>query len=64
MSVTAASEDGVIVIAFTICGGNAGPNDYHLAARVICIDDEIVKWLERRERRRRRERKQDAACAD
>jgi hypothetical protein len=47
-----------------ICYGNASPDDDHLAARVICIDDEIVKWLERRERRRRRERKQDAARAD
>ena len=29
--------------------------DKHLASRIVCIDEEIVTWLERREQRRRGE---------
>jgi hypothetical protein len=28
------------------------PTDTHLASRIVCVDDEIIAWLERRERRR------------
>jgi hypothetical protein len=35
-----------------ICYGNAGPNDYHLAADIVAVDGDIVAWLEQRERRR------------
>jgi hypothetical protein len=38
----------------TFCGGNAGPDDVHLAATIHCMDGEIVAWLEQRERRKRR----------
>jgi hypothetical protein len=37
-----------------LCGGGAGPEDTHLAVAIHCVDDEIIKWLERRERRRRK----------
>jgi hypothetical protein len=37
-----------------ICGGNAKPEDTHLLSTVHCIDDEIIRWLERREKRKRR----------
>lgn len=36
-----------------ICYGNADPGDTHLFARVVAVDDGIVRWLERRERRKR-----------
>src|SRR6476660_5636992 len=35
------------------CYGGAKPADKHLASRIVCIDEEIVTWLERREQRRR-----------
>ena len=35
------------------CYGNAKPTDTLLASTVHCIDDEIVGWLERRDRRDR-----------
>ncbi len=34
-----------------ICYGNAKPTDVHLASTVHCVDDEIIKWLKRREQR-------------
>jgi hypothetical protein len=47
------------------CGGNASPDDVHLAARVVCVDDEIVGWVEQRRReRRKKERAKDAARTD
>src|SRR5713226_556897 len=30
--------------------GNAKPEDVHLASTIHCVDDEIIKWLQRRER--------------
>jgi hypothetical protein len=42
-------DDGDVLIAY----GNARPTDTHLLATVHCMDDEIVAWLERRERRRK-----------
>jgi fructose-1,6-bisphosphatase/sedoheptulose 1,7-bisphosphatase-like protein len=41
-------------VTSTFCGGNAGPDDVHLAATVRCMDGEIAAWLEQRERRKRR----------
>jgi hypothetical protein len=38
-------------VTLTVCGGNAGPDDVHLASVIHCIDDEIVEWLKLRERR-------------
>jgi hypothetical protein len=35
-------------VTSTFCGGNAGPNDYHLAVDIVAIDGGIVAWLERR----------------
>jgi hypothetical protein len=35
-----------------ICGGNAKPEDTHLASIVHCVDDEIHQWLKRREQRK------------
>ena len=46
------------------CYGNAGPNDYHLAATVHCMDDEIVCDLEKLERRRRKREEKHAARFD
>jgi len=43
-------DDHLVEIIF--CGGGAKPTDTHLASTVHCID-EIIEWLERRERRRR-----------
>jgi hypothetical protein len=37
-----------------ICYGNAKPEDTHLASTIHCINAEIFKWLERRERKKRR----------
>jgi hypothetical protein len=34
------------------CYGGAKPTDKHFAATVHCVDDEIIEWLERRERRK------------
>jgi hypothetical protein len=36
-----------------ICYGGAKPTDTHLASKVVAIDEEIIEWLERRERRRK-----------
>lgn len=36
-----------------VCYGGAKPTDKHLLSRVHCVDDEIIGWLERRDRRRR-----------
>ena len=36
-----------------VCYGNAKSTDKHAAATIHCIDDEVIEWLERRERRRR-----------
>ncbi len=36
-----------------ICYGRAKLTDKHLASKIHCVDDEIIKWLEHRERRRR-----------
>jgi hypothetical protein len=33
---------------------NAKPGDTHLALEIVAIDDEIIEWLERRERRKGR----------
>jgi hypothetical protein len=35
------------------CYSGAKLTDKHLASRIVCIDEEIVTWLERREQRRR-----------
>jgi hypothetical protein len=35
-----------------ICSGNAKLTDSHLASIVHCVDDEIVEFLDRRERRK------------
>ena len=40
-----------------ICYGGAKPGDLHLLAVVHCEDEEIIPWLERREKRRERQRK-------
>ena len=45
-----AHDEGEVII----CYGGAKPTDTHLASTVHCVDDEIIEWLERRERRRRR----------
>jgi hypothetical protein len=42
--------DGTTII---FCGGGAKPGDTHLASTIHCVDDEIIEWVERRERRRR-----------
>jgi hypothetical protein len=34
------------------CGGGAKPTDTHLAVTIHCVDDEIIQWLQRRERRK------------
>jgi hypothetical protein len=34
-----------------VCYGAANLVDKHLAATVRCVDDEIIEWLEQRERR-------------
>jgi hypothetical protein len=33
------------------CYGNASPDDTHLLANVVAVDDDIVGWLEHRQRR-------------
>jgi hypothetical protein len=38
-------------IEIIFCGGGARPEDTHLLSTVHCINNEIVSWLERRERR-------------
>jgi hypothetical protein len=47
-SVSYAADCDVIV-----CYGGATIYDKLLAAMVHCVDDEIIGWLQRRERRRR-----------
>jgi hypothetical protein len=42
--------DGATIIK---CYGGAKPTDRHLASKIVCIDDEIIGWLKRRERHRR-----------
>jgi hypothetical protein len=37
-------------VTSTFCYGNAGPHDYHLAADIVAVDDQIIAWLERRSR--------------
>src|SRR5258706_14736528 len=37
-----------------VCYDGAKLTDKHLAARVHCVDEEIIGWLKRREQRRRR----------
>jgi hypothetical protein len=37
-----------------VCYGDANPRDTHLFARIVAVDDEIIAWLERRERRQAR----------
>jgi hypothetical protein len=49
----AVSDD---TVATTFCAGGATPDDEHLLATVHCVDDEIVAWLEQRERRRRKKK--------
>jgi hypothetical protein len=39
-------------VGVAFCGGNASPDDVHLAARIVAIDLEIIRVIERRERRR------------
>jgi hypothetical protein len=41
-------DDGEVIF----CGGGAKPTDTHLASTVHCVDEEIIEWLERRERHR------------
>jgi hypothetical protein len=53
-------SDADAEVTFTFCYGNAGPNDYHLAADIVAIDGDIVRWLERREQRRKE--KQEQRC--
>jgi hypothetical protein len=36
-----------------ICGGNAKPEDTHLASIVRCVDEEVFDFLKRREQRKR-----------
>jgi hypothetical protein len=43
---------GIADDEIVICYGNAKPEDTHLASIVHCIDDEIFKWLKRRELRK------------
>jgi hypothetical protein len=31
-----------------VCYGGAKPEDEHLAVIVHCVDDEIIRWLEKR----------------
>ena len=45
-------DDNEIVI----CYGGAKPTDTYLMSRVVATDEEIIGWLERRERRRARPR--------
>jgi hypothetical protein len=35
---------------FIVCYGGAKLTDQHLASPIHCVDDEIIEWLERRER--------------
>jgi hypothetical protein len=44
-------DDCDIIVAH----GGARPTDTHLLSLVNCRDDEILDWLERRERRRKQE---------
>ena len=48
-----------VEIEIVFCGGNASPDDTHLAADVVGIDDEILEVLAARERRRHRNREQN-----
>jgi hypothetical protein len=41
-------------MADAICYGNAKPDDVHLAADIVAIDNDIIAWLKRPERRKRR----------
>jgi hypothetical protein len=45
-SVSYAADADVIV-----CYGRAKLTDKHLASKIHCVDDEIIEWLQRRERR-------------
>jgi hypothetical protein len=45
-------DDCEIEIVF--CRGNAKPGDTHLEVEIVAIDDEIIEWLQRRERRKGR----------
>jgi hypothetical protein len=47
-SVSHAADRDVIA-----CYGRATLFDKHLASKIQCVDDEIIEWLERREKRRR-----------
>jgi hypothetical protein len=48
--------------SFVFCGGGARPTDAHLASRIVCVDDEIIEWLERRERQYRKCREKLASA--
>jgi hypothetical protein len=43
---------GIADAEVIICYGGAKSIDMHLASTVHCVDDEILKWLEHRERRK------------
>jgi hypothetical protein len=38
------------------CGGNAKPDDTHLAVTIVAIDADIIRVLEQRQRRRSKKR--------
>jgi hypothetical protein len=45
---------------YTFCGGNAEPDDDHLAADVVAIDEGILEVLA--ERKRRTKEKRERKC--
>ena len=50
-------------VTSTFCGGNAGPDDYHLLADIVAIDGSVVEVIaERAQRKRRRKEKQEQRC--
>jgi hypothetical protein len=42
-----------------IAYGGAKPTDTHLVSTIHCVDDEIIKWLQQRERRKQRRGKEN-----
>jgi hypothetical protein len=49
-------EDCATII---VCGGAAKPSDTHLLSIVRAVDDEVLKFIKRREARRQQRRGED-----
>ena len=45
-----------VEVTFTFCGGDAEPDDEHLLADIVAVDNDIIAVIAERERRKRERR--------